>query len=84
MRSGTFVRQARRAEHDAAVNRGNTVVETHVKRRVADGETESLLRLVDGKLVRFIAARMPRMRSFEGENGKVAMLAAQQADGAPP
>jgi len=33
------------------------VVETHVKRRVADGETESVLRLVDGKLVRFIAAK---------------------------
>ena len=55
MRSGTFVRQARRAEHDAAVNRGNTVVETHVKRRVADGETEPVLRLVDAKLVSVIA-----------------------------
>src|SRR5579872_3726246 len=29
--------EARRAEYDAAVNRGKTVVETHVKRQVADG-----------------------------------------------
>jgi hypothetical protein len=49
--------EARRAEHDAAVNRGNTVVETNVKRQVADGETEFVLRLIDGKLVRVIAAK---------------------------
>jgi len=49
--------EARQAEHDAAVNRGNTVVETHVKRQVADGETEFVLRLIDGKLMRVIAAK---------------------------
>jgi hypothetical protein len=49
--------ETRRALHEAPVNRGNTVVETKVRRQVADGETELVLRLVDGKLVRVIRLR---------------------------
>ena len=47
--------EARRALHDAAVTVGSTVVETPVRRRIADGQVELVLREVDGRLVRVIA-----------------------------
>ena len=47
--------EERRAEHEAAVASNRTVAETTVTRQVADGETQFVLRLVDGKLVRVIA-----------------------------
>ena len=47
--------EARRTEHEAAVARNETVAKTTVARQVADGETQFVLRLVDGKLVRVIA-----------------------------
>ena len=49
--------ETRRVAHDAPVDRGDTVVTTTIDRQVADDETEFVLRLVDGKLVRVIAAR---------------------------
>ncbi len=49
--------EERNAVHEAPAPRDTTVAETTVRREVADGETEFVLRLIDGKLVRVIAAK---------------------------
>ncbi len=79
--------EVRRAEHDAAVNRGKTTVETHVRRQVADDETAFVLRLVDGKLVRVIASKdatdtflNQTLATLEKERGETHRAAAADLD----
>ncbi len=47
----------RRALHDTAVVRPNTIVQAPVTRQVAQGEVEFVLRQSDGRMVRVIAAK---------------------------
>jgi hypothetical protein len=47
--------EARRTLHDSAITASGTIVKTSIKRKVADGEVEFVLRQVDGRLVRVIA-----------------------------
>jgi hypothetical protein len=49
--------EARRALHETTVPAGKTMVETDIRRRVADGEVEFLLRQVDDSVVRVIVEK---------------------------
>ena len=49
--------EARRALHEAPVIPDDSLAKTTIKREVADDESEFVLRLIDGKLVRVIAAK---------------------------
>jgi hypothetical protein len=49
--------EARRAIHESAVVAGNTLVQAPIKRQVAEGEVEFVMRQADGRLVRVIAGK---------------------------
>jgi hypothetical protein len=49
--------EARRAAHETTIKPSGTHIETPVRRQIADGQTEFVLKLQDGKLVRVIAGK---------------------------
>jgi hypothetical protein len=70
--------EARRTLHDSAITTGRTIVKTSIKRKVADGEVEFVLRQVDGRFVRVIADK-DAMAAFVTETVLVLDKARQRA-----